>query len=419
MRRMCVLGLAWFLLLNNVSIAQEATPAPELIMPPAADGKSSLAHAPSVSDEAWHGCATPAYPRVWGGAEALLWWVKNSPVNTPLLTLATNPADPKSGAIGSANTVVLLGNQSYDIGARFGGRFTLGGWLDSEGTIGLEASYMLLSPRSTSQTFGTSGLAASPSLAVPFFNPLTGTETSAGLAGPGLPGAATLRVANELQSAELNLVGNFLRRDNFTLSGLVGFRYLRFKEELDFGLENSALGAGHLFRSRDDFAGTNNFYGGQIGLRGEYQLGKFFVEATGKLGLGAMDQAVDVGGVSTAVNVGAPPGFNFVNAPGGSFAQPTNFGHHTRTEFDVLPEFDLKLGYNVTRNIQAFVGYNFLYLNNVVRPGAVIDHSINPSQVPALTPAPFALVGPAAPSFSFSRSDFWAQGMMFGMEVKY
>jgi hypothetical protein len=421
MDRICVLGLAGILFGAALSFGQESASSPAV--PPS--GVSGQVHgpAPECNDNIWPTCQ-PECPRIWGDAEFLLWWFKSPPVNPPLVTQATNPADPTSGQIGSANTRILLGDQSYDAGTRYGARFTLGGWLDCDSTIGVEGNYLLITPRTVTQSVSTSGAVGSPTLAIPFFNVTAGAENALILAGPGggpaFPGSATLSVANQLQGSEINFVTGLVRNENFTLVGLIGFRYLHFKEELDFGFTNSAAAVSHFFSAQDTFTGGNEFYAGQLGLRAEYQFGGFFVNATGKVALGTVEQSGDVSGASTAGNPTVPiPGFTFTNVPGGIFALATNSGHHYQSVFGVLPEADVKLGYNITRNIRAFVGYNFLYLNNVVRPGTLIDHNINPTQQPASTPAPFTLIGSAAPIFSFNSTSFWAQGIDFGLALRF
>jgi hypothetical protein len=101
-------------------------------------------------------------------------------------------------------------------------------------------------------------------------------------------------------------------------------------------------------------------------------------------------------------------------APGGFLALPTNMGHFDRDHFAVVPEFGLHFGYQVTDHVRAFAGYTFLYWDNVVRPGNQIDLTVNPSQVP-----PHTLVGAPRPAFAFQGSDFWAQGLDFGLEFRF
>lgn len=360
----------------------------------------------------------------WAGGELLMWWTKNAPVNTPLLTGAPSLAAPGAGQIGAPGTTVLLGNQSYDVGEpRFGGRFTVGRWFDSDGTVGMEANYFFIGANSGTTSFVSSGAPGSPVLAVPYFNTATGKQDAFVYTGntPGFVGrgGAALTVGNQLQGGEINFLGRIARNQSFSLDGLVGFRYINFTEDLDFASNNvTPLNAGS-YSSLDTFHANNNYYGGQIGLRGEYRYGNFFVDFTGKTALGCMNEVVNVGGSSNSVIPGGGPAFNYTNAPGGFFAQPTNIGQHARDAFCVVPEAELKFGYNITRNLQAFVAYDFLYLSDVARPGATLDHNANPSQNATISGFPNTLTGPAAPNFSFGRSDFWAQGITFGFMFRF
>jgi hypothetical protein len=359
--------------------------------------------------------------RFWASSEFLLWWTKGVPVNTPLITRGLNPFGPDSGELGAANTAVLLGGQSYDSSTRYGGRFTIGGWLNADHTLGLEGNYLFIAPRSIVHSVSSNGSANSPTLAFPFFDPTTGMESSVAFAVPGLfSGSSFLRLTNRLQSGELNLLGELVRTNNLNLTGLVGFRYVNFTESLDFQQGNVGIpggGAdGQIFTAFDTFRTTNNFYGGQLGLRGSYRLGNFSFEGTGKIALGSMNQAVTINGVTSAV---FPDGFTLANVTGGTFAQGTNIGNHTRSVFCAVPEGDVKIGYNITHALQCYVGYSFLYLSDVARPGTAIDHRINTTQAPFQGGAAGALVGPPLPAFSFHRSDFWAQGINFGLQFSF
>jgi hypothetical protein len=72
----------------------------------------------------------------------------------------------------------------------------------------------------------------------------------------------------------------------------------------------------------------------------------------------------------------------------------------------------------LTSNWRVGAGYNFLYINNVVRPGDAIDTTISPGQVPQLQPqGPTPGVRPAPPSFL--ESAYWAHGLTVHMEFRY
>jgi hypothetical protein len=54
----------------------------------------------------------------------------------------------------------------------------------------------------------------------------------------------------------------------------------------------------------------------------------------------------------------------------------------------------------------------------VVRPGDQIDRVVNPTQLP-LSAAASQLIGPARPVPVLRDTDFWAQGINFGVEFRY
>ena len=103
---------------------------------------------------------------------------------------------------------------------------------------------------------------------------------------------------------------------------------------------------------------------------------------------------------------------------GGLLAQPTNIGHYSRNRFAVAPEAGVKLGYQVTDWMKLTVGYSFVYLSDVARPGHQIDRTVNTSQLASQLGGGM-LVGPARPAFVFKGTDFWGQGLNLGMELRY
>src|SRR5262249_15573982 len=98
----------------------------------------------------------------------------------------------------------------------------------------------------------------------------------------------------------------------------------------------------------------------------------------------------------------------------GLLAQPTNSGRFSRDVFSVVPEFGINVGYQLTDYCTAYVGYNFIYWTNVVRPGDQIDFSVNPSQ---LSGNP--LIGTSRPTLVARNSDFWVQGVNVGLAFRY
>jgi Putative beta barrel porin-7 (BBP7) len=385
-------------------IPAPAEPKPVATIPPPVPPAAVSSDAPDTCCPAAD-CRRPT--RLYGTTEYLLWWIKGDPL-PPLLTQGGH------GIIGAPGVNVVLGDEELDAKVRSGGRFTVGGYLGDGQTLAVEGSYFFLGQRSGEQSASSNG---SSVLFIPFINPLTTPPAAASILLNGSRGLGTgsVTVSSFLQGAEANAVWNLYNQSGLRLGVLGGFRYLQLHEKLTYSFTNAE--PAFTFSSTDEFDTDNQFYGGQLGLRAEWTRGRFFALTTGKVALGSMQESVDISGSSTGTNSIFGPGT--VTRPGGFFAQGTNFGHHTLGEFAVVPEATFNVGVNITRNISAFVGYNFLDANNVLRPGNQIDTQVNPSQVPGLGGTTGNVIGPARPQVQFNQSDFWAQGINFGLEFRF
>jgi hypothetical protein len=369
--------------------------------------------------------------RFWVSAEYLVWWIRDSHL-PPLVT--TGPANaaqiPPPGALGSSTTRVLFGGD-LDHEAFSGGRFTAGLWLNDCQTVGFEASYFFLGSRSNDFTAGSSGAAGSSVLARPFFDVSTGLPNVELVAFPGLAsGTVHVHSSSRLQGPEANLLCNLCcsaaccdccnecqPAPGYRVDLLGGFRWLESREGLGITediqvLPTSPVFTGDHIRVLDQFDTRNEFYGGQIGLRAEVWRNRFFANIAGKVALGDTHQTVDINGGTTVVQPGGPA----LVKQGGLLALPSNIGSYSRDEFSVVPEVDFNVGYQLTNNLRVFVGYTFLYWSDVVRPGDVIDLNVNSTRLPTSLIPPS---GPLRPQFTFRDSDYWAQGVNFGVQVRY
>lgn len=369
--------------------------------------------------------ASAGSPRVYGSAEYLLWWLKDSPAPVPVISTNT---------LGSPDAQVVLGGRDIDTGERNGGRFTLGYWLTKDQAWGLEAKYFFLSGTTTTSGVHSSGapdsqLLVAPFLCVQFCGP-TPTERAQGLAIPGVFAATAIQsLTSSLKGGELNVARRVADGTGWRLELLGGFRYLNLKEKYQFTVDSPAVPPipGHVFQFDDVFDAGNDFYGGQLGVRGEYRRRRWFASGAAKVALGVMRQRVDISGGfntsefspnfgpdDTVVSFGPAQAF-----AGGFFAQPTNMGSHRRDVFAVVPEVGLNVGFDLTSWASVFVGYTFLYVNDVVRPGNQLDRRINPSASTQLGGPSATLEGTAAPAFRFRGTDFWAQGLNVGVTFRY
>jgi hypothetical protein len=318
-----------------------------------------------------------------------------------------------------------------------GVRVTVGGWLSADNAVGLEWSGFLL-PQVSKQYRFISDPNGNPVLGFRYLDtPASGNgpeDIFQASIGPGNanavgPFSGSLAVVSHLRlwGTEVNgVVG--LADGPMRLQGLVGFRYLDLAEDLSFQLQSTALNDSMVFfqgnafpspaavMTTDFFRTRNQFYGGQVGARGEYTMGNFIVSGTGKVALGGTHETIEVRGTSTLFPNPGPT----MSVPVGQFAGPSNIGRRSHDDFAVVPEVELKLGYQLTNHMRATIGYNFLYISRVVRPGSQVDLVVNDSVNPVNGAFGVAPIDPSRlPQPLFNKTDFWAQGLNLGLELHF
>ena len=380
--------------------------------------------------------------RFWFGAEYLSWSFKDAPEPVPLVTSGSLSA-VIPGAIGQVGTQVAMGDKPIDTGVHSGGRFTMGYWFDDNRQYGIEGNYFFLSPNHSNQSISTSGLPGSPTLAVPIFDisGFTSGKSSGesvyvlpgpfSTTSPGFAGTFAVNVTNRLQGAELNGLFKTKEFNNFRFDLFTGLRWLQYWEKLAFDVNTTGVPsgstAGQFFNSHDMFCAENNFYGFNFGLRAKYDNSKFYGLVSAHMSLGNMNESTNIEGQSSTSNgtiffpvsssAGRP-----IN--GGIFAQHSNIGHHSENVFAAIPELDLKVGYHLLKNLNVIASYSALYISNLAHPGNLINRYINTTRT-ALADASrasgsgIAATGPTGPNFKFNNSDFWAQGISFGLEMNF
>ncbi len=360
----------------------------------------------------------PPAPTGWIDAEYLLWRVSNGPLPIPILTTGDPTVLPAPGAIGQPSTNLLLGNGSIGYGNSSGLRVNFGGWLDSEGLFGLEASGFFLAQRTTTYSVA-SGANGTPPLYIPIYEPDQGREGSYTIADPllggGTVGAFSMTSTTSLWGVEGNGLLNLYRCDGCKLDGLLGFRHLDLTETITINT-NSYIAASDNGLATTDFFGTRNqFYGGQLGLRAEQEFGRFSLSVLAKVALGDTYQSFNINGSSTTYGSGAAPAAG--TYAGGIFAQASNSGHFTNNAFSVAPQVGLKVHVNFTERLRGFVGYDFLYWSSVARPGNQMDHAINLTQGQIFGPPAFG--DTSRPAVPYNSSGFFATGVNFGLEFRF
>jgi hypothetical protein len=364
-----------------------------------------------------HLCGAPG--RVYADATYLLWWTKGQQL--PVIATGGSVDDSPPAALGQPSTLVLIGNSTADDAVRSGGSFTAGLWLSEGQTVGLEGGAFFLEPRSTRVVTSSDG---STVLGRPFFAVGTvtlpdGTQQDLAmedvllLASPGVSsGSVTVSTTSRFWGAELNGRFNLCGDCFYRADLLTGFRYLELKDNLSITSVSDTIPSSGPVTIVDTFNTVNRFYGAQVGAILDFCHGRWFLDFTGKLGLGALYRVGNVDGSTTMTANG------LTVVPGGLFAQPTNIGHHAKVDFCVVPDVGCRAGCQITKYLRGYVGYSATYIaRSVVQPGTLIDRSVNVNQIAALGVAPLA--GDVHPNFIFRGTDWWAQGFQFGLQLDF
>lgn len=391
----------------------------------------------------------------WLETDYLLWTTKKAPLPLPLVTSASLD-DPLPGALGQPGTKILLGDEKIAMQWQNGFRVALGSWIDPCQHLGIEGSFFMLPNKTHRQSERTSGAPGSINIAVPIFD-VTGLWGLNGvpgetvfilpgpLDGPGFQGRFSLKMSSKLLGAELNSLVNWINTSEFKLDLLCGFRWVQLQESLLFrgktdALPNAPIAAG-FYNFKDNFKTNNNFYALQIGLKADCRMDKWCFNGVAKLALGYMDQKVRIDGKSQTLDgnlfyMTKNTGDEILG--GGIFSEPTNRGSHPHDKFAVALETGVNLSYQFSHCFEIGVGYNILWLNQVLRPGDQIDRKINPTRTALAeasresvgigpdTPVPFGdsaaaplPTGPRRPKFKHHSTDFWAHGLTISLNLKF
>jgi hypothetical protein len=408
------------LILSAVLAAQPAPAAPPGPSQPAV----APPVAPSLSPAASQPPATSAPPvfrdthlgppdNFWVGGDYLLYWLK--PAHVPLLVAGGQPQAP------------LIGGRDYEFGPADGGRVYAGAWLDDRHTIGLGAGFFMLEQKAAFAA-ANSGPDGSPALVRPFEDALLARPAALLVSNPGLlAGGAFMATGARLSGADLFVVRNLAYSRNFSFDFLTGGKYLDLDEYLELTQVTRPINDGTVVLNNVRFSGNggpaltiadrfrtrNQFWGGVMGLRGEYHFGPAFVNLTIKGGVGNNRQTVDIDGFSAVDAPGMP------RLPSGLLAvQGANRGRQVSNRLSVLGEANATIGVQVSRSVRLTLGYDLLYLSSVAHPGDQVDPIINPRLLPTST-AFGSVSGLTSPIRTRARDDFYAHGVRIGMQVQY
>ncbi len=362
---------------------------------------------------------TPS-PGWFGNVEYNMWWTKTRTV-PPLVT--TSPAGTpllQTGVLPGAQ--VLFGADQVGDGLGSGGRLTIGKWLDGYETIALAGKFYAFRGKDGEFSQTSNG---TTNLAIPFFDAQIGQEAAYQVAfspdgiTPFAEGTINVQDRIDLVGGEVYFQSLVYDEPGIRVDLLGGYQYLRLDNS--FHMDSTLISRNAAIVSpvgtsvfiEDNFDGRNEFNGGTLGLNLTAIHDRWTFNVLGKMSIGNMNQTIVIDG-NTVIT--APNGALDIRDEG-LFALGTNQGSYSRDKIAYIPEAGLKVGYWVHPNVNVSLGYTFMYVSSVVMGGDQINRNLNLSQTNG-GPA----VGPNTnqPAFlGFRDTDFWAQGLNFGLECKF
>jgi len=366
----------------------------------------------------------------WAKAEYLNWWMRDASVGSILATTSRTPNLANNfGALGQSGTEILFGPGEYDLGHLQGGRLTAGFTLPF--FFPVEVSGFWLNKKNDLFSARSDGGPNSLLIARPVFLTQLHQQGAfnagfpAGLAANiAVAGSFAIKTSTNLWGIDPSVFFHVGSSDVLSVDFFLGYKYAELREYWQFlgtdtallgtflPFNGGAVGPGGTTAAFDQFSTLNRFNGGQIGMRTGLSLWQFNLSADTKLAMGPTSQRVDVQGNSSATTTLTPLTVsNF--APGGILALPSNIGRTGGNRFSIIPELDLNLGVQITRQFRLFAGYDIMYWSSVVRPSDQLNNNIDSRQAPTDVAFAPGFRGTQPPS-SFHRTDFWAQGFSVG-----
>lgn len=383
-------------------------------------------------------------PRYWAYGDALYWAPSSFVVQYPLVTTSAPLDFGRAGGITTASLGPGDRNIAFDSSSGFRG--FIGFALDEGGEVGVEAGGFWVNNATREFNYSSNQL-GQPLLAVPFQDINTHAQSAYIVSFPGVNnGSINILAQSKILEVEGNLVYNAYQSGGGPggLTLLAGPRFMQIKEQLDLSTSSTTLGvppvggilgssffpgggslfAGvgflppfpppYLITTTDRIRTTNDFYGGQVGFRGDIGFGSYFVSLIGKIGAGYMRETVELTGGSTFT-----AGSTTSLQAGGIYNLAQELGKHRRDQFSVLGEGGINAGYQVFSFMRIHAGYTFMWVNHVVRPSRELNPVLNPNLMP--TSPTYTGLSPATvyPRVITNQTDYHIQGFNLGMQIGF
>lgn len=391
---------------------------------------SKSADTPSNQDLGGMPCEIACCPcgskgNYWVNADYLMWWIRGSNL-PPLLTFSPEGASRENaGVLGSPGTQIIGGNTIANDSMRSGFRIGAGTWLNESHSWGVQTSFFMVGSQNDSVSGGSN--TGTNIVSRPFFNVITGMQDAQLVSFPGvLNGTATIAAnGGNFYGVDAMLRRNIFCNANgcsgaeagcFRLDVIGGYQFFQYSDGVgvteNLFPQGNQVVVGTKIVVNDTFNASNVYNGAFIGLMGEIQRGRWWLQSQARIGMGGLSREVTING-QTTISV---PGQTTEVIPSGVFAGSSNIGSYNSCSLVAVPQVDFRVGYEIRQRLYFFAGYTFLLLPDVARGGEQIDLGINPNLIPG---SGSSNIGPQRPAFSGRTSDLWAQGISLGLQYDF
>ena len=218
---------------------------------------------------------------------------------------------------------------------------------------------------------------------------------------PGISDGSVLAHAySDVQGGDVLLKRLWLKNCDATTEWLVGYQNARINDFIDVHSTTIPIGSTNVLELRDQFRAVNQFHGATFGVSRMVYSPRWSLGSMFKLGLGDLQRDVTITGFQKVGN--APASTN------GLLARSPANGFYSTSTFVFSPEVNVTIGYRLTQNLEATLGYTYLGLPKVARAGEQID-----------TVSDLDSANPTRPRFILQESDFSLHSLNYGLQYRY
>lgn len=361
------------------------------------------------------------------GTDFLLWWIRSTRFTAPVAA---------TDVIGAPQTAPLFGAAriSYKNYPLSGLRFSFGYFMkddipglpqDRPYDLGFEGNWFDMGRQTRAFMNNTA-----PVLVRPFFELNNRRESAFLVAAPSIAtGFFGADNTFDFWGGEINMWKNLFY--DFPIIAtrvdlILGLRYLELAEDFRFRstsryFTTQPLGspftflAGNKLDVIDYFATRNQFIGPQFGTLWKFYLGEFDFNVTTKLAVGANMAEILIEGAQLRTS----PTGQVTRFTGGLLALPSNIGRFDDTLLCFMPELNFSGSVQLTKHISATMGYNFIFMTRVFRPGYQIDRVIDVTQIPNFPTGNVPPTGFRAPAPALDDTVVWFQGLNLTLQITW